>query len=115
MNIEKIIFKNTKLLKLIPELNPYVEQWKLAQQHSFLKNIGKQAVIDFLNSLNENHIKIMSDYFKNSVTIDKMNNRLVKNDYFFLEDVQEELKNFEEFSNIAIHRDEDQCYISCWR
>lgn len=115
MNVEKIIFENKNILSKIPELQPYVEQWKLAKQHSFLRSFGKQAVIDFLGSLNENHLKIISDYFQTTVTIDKLNNRIVKNDQIFLEDLQIELENFEEFSNIAISRDSGQCYISGWR
>lgn len=115
MNVDKIIFQNKQLIDKLPELRAYVDQWSLSVQHPFLRSMGKQAILDFIDKLNENHIRIISEHFNMSVTIDKLNNRLVENHQFKIEELEKELNNFEGFTNIVLYRNKEQCYISSWR
>jgi hypothetical protein len=114
-NIEEILFHNHELQKHFPEFRHYFDQWKLAKQHSFLKQTGKQALIDTLNNLSENHLEIISNFFGMHVTIDKFNDRIVNYHQFNLESISEEIDKIQEFGNIFLYRDSDQVYVGTWR
>jgi hypothetical protein len=114
-NIEEILFHNSELQEQFPEFRHYFDQWKLAKQHAFLKQIGKQAVIDLLNNLSEDHLEIISNYFNSEITIDKFNNRIVNFYQFDIDQISEEIENIQEFGNIFLHRDENQVYLGTWR
>lgn len=114
-NIEEFIFKNKQLKLKFPEFKAYFDQWNLAQQHSSLKSIGKQAIIDLLNNLNDSHIKIMQEYFNVSVTIDKLSNRIVKNFQCDVENLETELNKLNDFAQVCAYRQGNQVYISMWR
>lgn len=114
-NIEEILFHNTELCKKFPEFRHYFDQWKLAKQHAFLKQTGKQAIIDLLNNLNENHLEIISNYFGMEITIDKFNDRIVNYHEFDVNSISEEINAIQEFGNVFLYRKADQIYIGTWR
>jgi len=113
-NIEEFIFNNSKLREKLPEFKSYFHLWDLSFQHSSMRNLRKSSAIDLLNHLNARHIEILEEVFGASVTIDKINRRIVKNYQFSVDDAEEELNKAEEFANMALHRDKDQIYISIW-
>lgn len=114
-NIEEILFHNNELQKQFPEFRHYFDQWKLAKQHAFLKQMGKQALIDLLNNLNEKHLEIISNYFNAQITIDKFNNRIVNYHQFDVDKISEEIDEIQDFGNIFLYRDSDQVYLGTWR
>ncbi len=114
-NVEEIIFKNYELRKQFPEFRHYFDQWSLAQQHNFLKQTGKQAVIDFLNNLNENHVKIISKYFGINVTIDKLTSGTIRQYQFNVDDLPDKIKEIQDNGNLFLYRNGNQVYVSTWR
>ncbi|CAE7860279.1 unnamed protein product [Symbiodinium microadriaticum] len=50
----------------------YFEQWKMGKQMPFLKQIGKSAMLDFLNNLNDEHISILEEYFGERVVVERL-------------------------------------------
>lgn len=114
-NIEEILFHNYELRKLMPEFRHYFDQWSLAQQHTFLKQTGKQAVLDLLNNLNENHAEIISSYFGMKVTIDKFNNRTVREYNFSVAELPEKIKDVQDHGHLFLYRNGDQVYLCTWR
>ena len=114
-NIEELILRNTILHSKFPEFAGYINQWKLSLQHSSLRAIGKQAIIDLLNHLNERHIEILKSYFHDDVTIDKLSNRIVINIESSVETLQSDLNYLKEMAQVCAYRKGDQVYISFWR
>ena len=113
-NIEDLIFLDKKLQSQLPEFRHMFEQWKLAQYTSALRPMGKRAMLDLLNSL-DNQNALLSRYFGTSVTIDKLDYHLVKNCDFPLEEIETEIDKLEGYANFSIYRDKDHIYISFWR
>ena len=114
-NVDEFIFRNKLLKTKLPEFRAYFDQWGLAQQHPFLKSMGKQAAIDLLNALHEGHIGILSEHFGLPVTIDKLSNRIVRNIASSVEEIEKELNKLEVSAQVCAYREGNQVYISMWR
>lgn len=112
-NIEKIIFSNEALKKKIPEFVPYFEQWNLAKNFSFLKQMGKQAVLDVLSNLNERHEEIISDFFNDFITINKTYSKSIDFCDCNLNDYDLCLNKLN--GNLFIHRNKDKIFLGVWR
>lgn len=114
-NIEKIIFRNPFLKKLLPEFKELFKQWSLAQSNPHLRNMGKQAVIDLLAAINDNHIKIIAGFLQMPVEVDKLSNRVIKRFDTTIDELEDKLNELQEFGYYFIYREGDQIYISSWR
>jgi hypothetical protein len=113
-NIEEFIFNNKEIRENFPEFKYYFHTWELAFQHPAMRHLKKEATLNLLNHLNERHVATLEEYFGTKVTIDKLNNRIVRNYQFSIEEAEEELNKAEEFANLVVYRDADQIYISVW-
>jgi hypothetical protein len=111
-NVEEIIFRNKRLQAKLPELRGYFDQWHLAVRHPFLKAMGKQAVIDLLNALNDKHAELLQLHFGMPVTIDKLNNRVVRNYEFSIDEAEQELNQLSDTAQACAYRKGEQLYIS---
>ena len=114
-NIEELIFYDKKLYKLLPEFKHFFDQWILAKRHPELRQLGRRSVIDLLNSLENEHIAILDNYFNAKVTLDKLDYHLVQNYDFNLNEAEEKLSELKGFSNFSSYRNGDRLYISFWR
>lgn len=117
-NIEELIFYDRTAQGLLPvELFSLFEQWRLAQKIPALRGLGKQAVLDVLNALTEEHILSLEEYFGEKITLEKLNYSVVKNLSLPLEEIDlcQELCELEGFDYFSTWRDEEKVYISFWR
>jgi len=118
-NVEKMIFQDREIQKILPpNMFSYFEQWRLGKQMPFLKQIGKAAMLDFLNNLNDEHISILEDYFGERVMVERLNYNIAMNIEISLEDANEvcqKLCEIEGDFNYGTWRDEKKLYISFWR
>lgn len=114
-NIEELLFYDKKVQKLLPEFSDLFGQWILAKQAPALRTMGKRAIINLLNGLEESHITILSRHFGQQVIVETLDYRIVKNCMFPLEEAERGLNTEGGFSNLALHRDGNHLYISSWR
>lgn len=113
-NIESILFNNKKLTLQFPEFTHYFDQWKLSKQHSFLKNVGFQAVIDLMNNLNDDHLKKIEDFYKVKFKLKKINNKLVNNYEFEIDSCVDNLSELPIIANLSLHRNKEKIFITTW-
>jgi len=115
-NVEELVFRNKEVRKLLPEFRPMFDQWKLSQMLPSLKNMGRRSVLDFLNSVESSHEKILASFFGDEVTVDRMNYNIVSNQVFSLDFAEENLNDGDErFPNFSLDRDRERIYIVWWR
>ncbi len=63
-NVEELVFFDVTVQRLLPiHMFSIFEQWRLAKRMSFLKDLGKQAILDFLNNLTDDDVFILEEYF----------------------------------------------------
>ncbi len=114
-NIEEFLFEDQKIRKILPEFINLFDQWKLAKITPALRSLGKRSVLELMNSLNEEHLSKLSNYFSTKVTIDKIDYRIVKNYTWDESQVEQELSKINSFGNYAIHKEGNNISITFWR
>lgn len=114
-NIEEIIFYDNKLKNKLPELTHLFNQWELARRNPSLRALGKQAIMDFMNQINDKQVGVIEEYLETKVSFDKLDYHIVKHGEFPLEEAEVKLNEMNAFSNTILHRDGNQLYISSWR
>ncbi len=115
MTVENLLFKNKSLIKQFPEFSSYYQQWLLAQRVPFLRDMGKKAILNLLNNLNENHLDIISQHYEDNVKLEKFNHNIIVNFKSTIDNLEDELNSRQEVGNPLIYRENDQVYISFWR
>lgn len=117
-NVEELIFYDLEAQQVLPlDMYSFFEQWRMSKRIPFLKAIGQQAVLDFLNTLNDEHVEALEVYFGQSIFVEKLNYSLSQSvkipvDKF---EICKELCKVQEFNYYSTWRDEDFVYITFWR
>lgn len=117
-NAEELIFWNTKVQNALPpHMFSIFEQWRLAKRVPYLKPMGKQAVLDFLNTLTDDEIEILEDHFGEKIVVEKLNYSVAMNIKIPLNDTKvcEELCKVEGFNYFSTWRDDEFLYLVFWR
>lgn len=117
-NVEELIFFDKKIQSLLPQrMFNIFEQWRLSQRVSFLRDIGKRALLDFLNSLENEDIDVLEEYFNEKIVIEKLNYSIASNYKIPLCKCElcKELCSMEWTGNFNTWRDKDFLYITFWR
>ena len=82
-----------------------------------LKQVGKSAILDFINSLNEEHSEILSDYFEERVVVEKLYYNMSHSKTMSLsgDNICNFLCDFEGFNYFTTSRDKENLHITFWR
>lgn len=116
-NAEELIFYDQQVQKVLPaHMFSIFEQWRLAQRMSFLKQLGRQAILDFLNGVTDDDLAILEEYFGEKIIVEKLNYRIVTHIAVPLDsDVCQVLCDIEGFNYFSTWRDENNLYMTLWR
>lgn len=118
-NIEELIFENSDLPHLLPpDYFSWYEQWRIGRQFPFLRSLGKEAILEFLNAIDSEHIRILEGYFQDKVVVEKLNYNIVRNVQIPLADLDkvcDKLCEIREHYYYSTWRDDNNLYLSFWR
>lgn len=118
-NIEELIFYDKNIQSILPaKYYSIFEQWRIAKRIPMLASVGKQAILDLLNTLSSKDIEIMESYFGENLIIERMNYSVSKNIQIPIKDSSEICKmlcEVNDFNYFSTWRDENTLYISFWR
>ena len=117
-NIEELIFHDRRLQSLLPpQMRSHFEIWRMSKLVPMLRPTGKQALLDCLNELSEQDVKVLEEYFDDKIVVEKLNYSIVLDTKVPLQDfsICEELCEVEGYSNFTTWRDDDFLYITHWR
>ena len=118
-NVEELIFQDRDAQKVLPpHMFSLFEQWRLAQRVPFLRELGKQALLDLLGGLNdEEDIPVLEEYFGEKIIVERLNYNVAENIRIPLNEstICKELCDIEGFNYFSTWRDKDFMYISFWR
>lgn len=78
---------------------------------------GKQAILDFLNTITDDEKDVLEAYFGEKIVVEKLNYSISMQVKVPLNesDLCEELCQIEGFNYYSTWRDEDFLYVSFWR
>ncbi len=118
-NVEELIFYDTSLQNLLsPDHFSIFEQWRMGQRIPYLKEIGKQAILDFLNTITEADVQVLETFFDDKIIVEKLNYSIVLDMKVPLSDEKElceQLCNVEGFNYVSTWRDAEFLYLSFWK
>lgn len=117
-NVEQLIFYDREVQKILPiHMFSLFEQWRLSQRMPFLRQLGKQALLDFLNGLTDEDIAVLEGYFDEKIIVERLNYSIVHNLVVPLNDSSlcKALCEIEGFGYFSTWRDEDFLYMTFWR
>ncbi len=114
-NIEEAIFFDKKVQGLLPEFRHLFDQWSISKRVPGMQNLGKRTVIEFLNSLEADHVRRIGEYFGETIIVDKIDGNLVRDYEGDSELAEDDLCQFAGFKDCAVYRDCGRVYITYWR
>jgi|688.fasta_scaffold719042_3 hypothetical protein len=117
-NVEDLIFYDSSLhKKLSPDFFSIFEQWKLSKRISYLRDMGKRSLLDFLNLIDDENLKILEEHFNNKVVVEKLDYNIVENFKIPLEEsnICDTLCNIVGYNYYNTWRDDQFLYITFWR
>ena len=117
-NAEDLIFYDLEAQQVLPiEMYSFFEQWRISKRIPYLKAIGQQAILDFLNVLNDEHIQALETYFKEPIFVERLNYSVAENIKIPLENssICQELCKVFDFNYYNTWRDDKFLYVSFWR
>lgn len=114
-NVEELVFFDKKIWKLLPEFRHYFEQWALSKRAPGLQNLAKRTLIDFLHSLEKAHLDKLEQYFQDTIVLNKVAHDMIKNYNGKVEEIYNDLCQFEGFIDFVAYRKGDQIGITFWK
>jgi len=114
-NAEGLIFENSEVWPLIPEMRRFRDQWAISRMNPALRPTGVAAIIDFLATAGEEEEYALSSYFGRIVTIDNPDRRCVANVEFDASTEQPELEEMSAYTGFGCFRKANRVYITFWR
>lgn len=115
-NIEELIFLDSTVRTLLPDLRHIFDQWLLSKRVPTLRSLRLRSLMDMLNSLKNEHVRKLEEYFQDSLALDKLDYHIVRNATLSLcFNADKELSDYVGYGNFTISRDAEQIYISFWR
>lgn len=117
-NAEDLIFFDNEVQNLLPiEMFSIFEQWRMAKRIPYLSSLGKQAILDLLNTLTDDHLLILERYFGEKIEVEKLNYTVVQNFTIPLSESEicESLCELKGMNYFSTWRDDKNLYITFWR
>jgi hypothetical protein len=117
-NVEEILFANQEVREILPAyFSNYFETWAMAKRLPVLRQIGKQAIYDLLNSLGDNEIASLEEFFGEKINVERLNYSVVRNLTIPIHEVDgcEHLCNIVGNNYYSMWRDNEHLYITFWR
>lgn len=115
-NVEKLVFMDSELKKLLPNFKTAFNNWALAQKESGLRPLAQKMLLDFVNEISQTDISILSDYFHEEVKVEKIDANVVNNMEISIYDAESYLNSQTILKEALLaYREDEQLYISMWR
>lgn len=78
-NVAELIFQNSLVKSSLSKYKHLFDSWELAQKIPQMRSLGIRSILDFINSITNEDIEIISNIFKFPVEIMKMEINPYKN------------------------------------
>lgn len=117
-NVEELIFFDKDIQNLLRiDMFSIFEQWRMAKRIPYLASLGKQAILDFLNTVTDEDLIILEQYFGEKIEVEKLNYTVVQNFTIPLSESEicETLCGIETLNYFSTWRDKENLYITFWR
>lgn len=114
-NVEEIVFENKRVVASLPQYKHLFDSWLLSKRVTTLKNLGQRSLLDFLETITEDDVEIISIVTNIDVVFNKVNLKR----YFDIKSSPEELENeLSSVSNVldmCLYRNKNEIKVFLWK
>lgn len=117
-NVEQVIFYDTEVQKIFPaHYYSLFEQWRISKRIPAMKSLGKQALMDFLNTITEEEVAKLENYLQDTVRVETLNYSLALSMKLPVSepDICDALCEIQDYGNLSVSRDDQFFYVTFWR
>lgn len=115
INVEELVFYSDNFWKKMPDLIHLRDQWRISKISPTLKAMGRKALNDFLYEIQKKSQSELYEIFETEVTIDRIENRIIKNIEFSINDEFPSIDSEIEYTGFSSHREKDKVLLTFWR
>lgn len=112
---ENLIFENKKAQEILPNFRFLFNQWAMGKQMPSLKFLCKRSILDLINSLTDEDIKLLEGFFGEKIEVKKLEYNIVKTLTCKISELSYELERLEWKGNFSMYRKNDIVYLLFWR
>lgn len=114
---EALVFMDAKLRgQLLPSFADVIDQWLVTQTLPFLRSVRRRCVLDFLDRLTPEHVRVIEAHLGQPVEVEGIDTRIVRNlRAANVEELAQELSKCDGFVNFSLTRDEAGVGATLWR
>jgi hypothetical protein len=113
-NVEALVFEDPAAWRKMPHMRRFLDQWSVSRISPDLRPTGRAAVLDFLDSADQEVENVLSAHFGREVTIDKVGRKCVLNTQFDI-DSPPDMEEMSRFSGMGSYRKGNALYLTFWR
>jgi len=110
-NVAELIFQNNLVKNSLPKYKHLFDSWELAQKIPQMRSLGIRSVLDFINTITEKDIEIISEIFKFPIEIMKIELNPYKNVTGNIQDFELQLPLNSNIQDMCLHRKGDKISV----
>ena len=114
-NVEELVFSNKRVVASLPQYKSLFDSWLLSKRVSHLRNLGHRAILDFLESVSEDEVEIISIVNNIDLHYQKISFKRYKNLNSKINEVEKDLLNVSNFIDMCVYRKKDEVRFFLWK
>jgi chemotaxis regulatin CheY-phosphate phosphatase CheZ len=114
-NVEELVFSNKRVVASLPQYKSLFDSWLLSKRVSHLRNLGHRAILDFLESVSEDEVEIISIVNNIYLHYQKISFKRYKNLNSKINEVEKDLLNVSNFIDMCVYRKKDEVRVFLWK
>jgi hypothetical protein len=114
-NVQETVFEDHTLRKKLPDFRSLFDSWTLSRQIPALRQLGKRSILDFMELVESEHIKIISEHVGMPVFLDHIDYHIVKEVVSTTNDLENVLNEVEGYENFSVSRSDNEVILTFWR
>ena len=114
-NVEELVFSNKRVVASLPQYKSLFDSWLLSKRVSHLRNLGHRAILDFLESVSEDEVEIISIVNNIDLHYQKRSFKRYKNLNSKINEVEKDLLNVSNFIDMCVYRKKDEVRVFLWK
>jgi hypothetical protein len=114
-NVEEYIFYKPELCNKLLEKKHLISAWKFSIQNPSLRAMGKTSLKQFLKTLTQEEIVLISKYYGEEVKIEAFDNSLIKNLRLDIETAEFFMPIDYNFIDFAVYRGKENLEVTLWK
>lgn len=112
---QDIVFSSQEMRRLLPAHSALFDFWLSSVQAPALRQIGRRAILDFLQNVTPEEMGMLSRHLGQDLSIDSPDHRIAKDVRCGCEELASTLAASDGYAHFAITRGKEEVKVCFWR